>query len=316
MGVYPPNDEWCESLACYDGYWYFDAGGASGCSLSLDDQDKIIGDYSIRFDHWTYDFEGVDIYFKFLPLEKGFDFSKVYQMELALKLNTIGDNWEWQENIGLYIAKDNGNYAKRIITVSKELEDVWVPIVFDAGPDSADWEIVGDFDWSKVAYMKLHLGVIIPAGYWPPPPFNWHNRVSIDGLLLYIKEEYSEITVRSEPISNVEVRLDGESPILIGCTPVTRWVTPSVRTLIVPEQTGGYEFKSWEDGTTTPERQVDLTVPGKYEFTAYYEHKPAPPPPPVTPPAYGVPVWKPSYLIQYLLQYYSNLILQRIRRRL
>jgi hypothetical protein len=299
MGLYPPGDAWCESIVSYDGYWTV-VSGPAGTSVVLSD-DRIVGDYSIAIPPFTpgYNIDHVDFYFNFIPgLE--FDFRKVWRMDFWVKLgDCIGDNWCWEEGFDLFLMTNDNNYAKRRVFISRDLANIWVPIEIEAGPEAIGWEIVGDFDWSYISRIQFSFKRIIPPGWWPPPPIVGSRFVRLDGILLHIKEEFSGITVRSQPISGVPISLN---TVKSDVTPITWWITPSVRTISIAETYGGYTFKAWEDGSTSAVRTVDVTTPGVYTFTASYEALPSPPP---------SPVWRLGYWVQYLMRLIQTMVKRR-----
>jgi hypothetical protein len=302
MPIYPPNDEWCESIVSYDGYWTV-VSSPAGTSVVLD-SDRTVGNYSIAIPGFIpgYDISAVSLYFNFIP-GTSFDFSKVHEFDFYIKIGeVIDDYWGcgWKPWLEIYFIKDENNYAKKRIPFEKALQNLWVPVVLSTGPEAPDWEIVGNFDWKGVTKIRFYVERDIS----PLPPVVGTRFIKVDGILFYIKEEFSQVTVKSEPILGVRVRINGAEPMLLGYTPVTRWITPSVRTLIVDEIYGGYTFKRWDDGSTSPSRTVDLSVPRAYEFTAYYE-APAPPPPTT------VSVWRPGYLIQYLIRLIQTIFKRR-----
>jgi len=99
-----------------------------------------------------------------------------------------------------------------------------------------------------------------------------HRRSEYDFTFTVVPLEYVKVKIYSEPITGIPVKVDG---IEVGFTPVEIEVSPATYKIEVPSEFNRAKFLHWEDETTTPVREIEITY--DIELTAFYEIPPISP---------------------------------------
>lgn len=294
---YPPNDLWCEFVTSVDGTlvhqdgrwlpWFY----AGGMQFGVDAMDYKVGALSLVTACLAspYISGSYENRLEFAP-GRELNLENAKLMEFWLKFSSLSDNGGFQSEILITLWGGEGYATKYIHLDSIE----WQHFSLKVGPDAlAEWIISQGFDWKEIRGITFAWNQK-KCSLWT---INLWEKFRIDGLLFHFSIDVSIISVESNPISKIPVRLDGA---VEGVTPITWTIDPpQPMQITVAEEYQGWIFDNWHDGLKTPGRVVDASIPGVYIVTAFYRSASAN--------GGGGFRWKPGYWITYCIKLLQSL---------
>lgn len=295
--TYPENDLWCEFLEHPDGVWAVWFYGATPL-LQINYLDYKVGSGAIEVACWP------------SPYIRG-SFELILSLREGRELNLTNaelfEFWARMTELNKEFSTTPGFAPQITVTLLNGIRDPELGILptssawknfqvstkeyehYSAKVGFVDWVVDPEFDWSKIVQIRfafmIYQGAALPFSN-PPQYFR------LDGMLFHYALNVSVINIESNPYSGVPVRLDGG---VEGVTPVV-WVRdpPGIVEITIANEFQGWLFDHWDDGTTTPGKIIDASIPGVYKAIAFYKSSILPPPPPSP--------WQPGYYLRLILE--------------
>lgn len=268
--IVPVEDAWCEYLDLQlvdgnpilfhpDGHWTVWFYGA-GYNLKTNMKDYKVGALSIEVECIPSPY--IDNQFELRNiLDSELNLNNAKLLNFWIKPSRLGGPGGISQHFTVILVDAEWRKAER--TLSFSIAD-WHHYSENLGDKFfQDWIVESGFDLTRVKEVWFKW-----TQYECYPLQEITASILLDGLQFYFALDISVISVDSNPISAVPVRLDSA---VQGKTPFIATLEPAgIYEVTVDNEHNGWLFDHWNDGVLTPGRTVDATQPRVYSFTAFY----------------------------------------------